>query len=236
MKAQLYLYDALRKNLQRPIELYKETYSNKIMPLFSNIEGEAEKIADERYHELGKNFNPDHDAADYAADALDAGLEHYEGMSLMRYNTKLMWISTLFQFWEQQVKKFIFVDVTRTHQFINKGKEVLFKDFCPKGIDDIKKAFLEFNLDLEKISCWIKINELRLLTNVIKHGDGWSATQLKTLRPDFFKADFISSDLLDLYKTTLNKTVLNIDDNEFHEYCEAIIGFWDGLPERMYSK
>lgn len=238
MKAQLYLYDELRKNFQRPIELYKKTYLNKVMSLFSNIEEEAKKIADERYFELGQNFNPDyHDEADCAEDAMNAGLEHYEGMSLMRYNTKLMWISTLFQFWEQQVRKFIFEEVMRTHKFIDKkGKEVLFKDFCTKGIDDIKEEFFEFNQDLTKFPCWEKINELRLLTNVIKHGDGWSATQLKTIRPDFFKANFASRDLLDLYKTTLNKTVLNIDDAEFHEYCEAIIQFWDALPERMYSK
>lgn len=237
MRAQLYLYDELRKKIKRPIELYKETYSNKILPVFSNIEEEAKIIAGQHYRELGQYFNPDfHDEADFAEDAWNAGLEHYEGMSLMKYNTKLMWVSTLYQFWEQQVRKFIFEEVTRTHQFLDKkGNEVLFKDFCTKGINDIKEEFMQFSQDLEKLSCWSKINELRLLTNVIKHGDGWSATQLKTLRPDFFKADFISSDLLDLYKTTLNEMVLKIDDNEFQEYCEATIDFWDVLPERMYS-
>lgn len=39
-----------------------------------------------------------------------------------------------------------------------------------------------------------------------------------------------------LYKTTLNDTVLNVDDNEFQTYCEAINQFWDELPERMYAK
>lgn len=154
----------------------------------------------------------------------------------MKYNTKLMWISTLYQFWEQQVRKFIYEEVSMTHKFIDKkGKEVLFKDFCTKGIDDIEEEFLEFGQDLEKFPCWIKIYELRLLTNVIKHGDGWSATRLKELRPDFFKADFSEYDLLDLYKTTLNEKVLNIDDDEFQKYCEAIVEFWEALPERMYS-
>lgn len=237
MKAQLYLYDSLREKFKKPIELFKDTYSNKINPVFENIEEESKAIAEERYQELGRYFNPDyHDPGDFAGDAWEAGIEHYESMALMKYNTKLMWISTLYQFWEQQVRKFVYEEITRTHKCIDKkGKEVLFRDFCIRGIDDIKEKFLEFGQDLEKLPCWIKINELRLLTNVIKHGDGWSATQLKELRPDFLKPDFPEYDLLDVYKTTLDEKVLNIDDDEFQKYCEAIIEFWDVLPERMYS-
>lgn len=206
--------------------------------MFSNIKEESKTIAEERYREMGSYFNPDcDDESDFAEAAWEAGLEHYEGMSLMQYNTKLMWISTLYQFWEQQVRKFIYEEVNMTHQFIDKkGNKMPFKDFCTRGISDIKEIFLDFDQDLEKLSCWGKINELRLLTNVIKHGDGRSATQLKKLRPDFFKVIHIKSDLLDLYKTTLNKIALNINDDEFQIYCEAIINFWDELPERMYEK
>jgi hypothetical protein len=105
-----------------------------------------------------------------------------------------------------------------------------------KGIDDIKTELLEFGQDIEKFSCWEKINELRLLNNVIKHGDGWSATELKKIREDFFRDDFLGIDMLDLYKTTLNEKVLSLDDKEIEVYCEALIRFWDELPERMYSE
>lgn len=149
---------------------------------------------------MGRYFNPDyHDPSDFAEEAWEAGIEHYEGTALMKYNTRLMWISTLYQFWEQQVRKFIYEEVTRTHSFIDKkGKEILFKQFCTRGIDDIKEAFLGFDQDLEKLGSWERINELRLLANVIKHGAGWSATQLKLLRPDFFKDSSLNYNLLDL--------------------------------------
>ena len=238
MKAQLYLYDTLRKKFQGSIKLIYYTYSKRIKPIFENIEDESNAIAEKKYQELGKHYNPDyHDPAILAEDAWLTGLEHYESMALMRYNTKLMWISTLYQFWEQQVRKFVYEEITKTHKFIDKkGNEILFKDFCTRGIEDIKEIFLEFNQDIEKLKCWHKIDELRLLVNVIKHGDGWSATQLKKLRPDFFKTEFFEQDLLNLYKTTLNEQVLNINDCEFHKYCKALIEFWDVLPERMYSK
>ena len=238
MRAQLYLDNRIRKMLKEPFETFAKTYHERIMPIFSSLEEESQAIADEKYEDLGRYFNPESDdPADYAEMAWEAGLEYYESMSLMQYNMRLMWISTLYQFWEQQVRKFVYEEVTRTHKFIDKkGNEVAFAGFCTRGIDDIKEEFNEFGQDLEKLNSWSKIEELRLLANVIKHGDGWSATKLKQLRPDFFDSGGISTDLLDLYKTTLGERVLNIDDSEYETYCDAITQFWDELPDVLYSK
>jgi len=238
MRAQLYLDNRIRKMLKEPFETFAKTYHERVIPIFSSLEEESQAIADEKYEDLGRYFNPENDdPADYAEMAWEAGLEHYESMSLMQYNMRLMWISTLYQFWEQQVRKFVFEEVTRTHKFIDKkGNDVDFAGFCTRGIDDIKEEFNEFGIDLEKLNSWSRIEELRLLANVIKHGEGWSATKLKELRPDYFDAGVISTDLLDLYKTTLGERVLNIDDSEYEIYCDAIIQFWDELPEVMYSR
>ncbi|MDF1616129.1 hypothetical protein [Petrocella sp. FN5] len=232
MKAQLYLDNRIRKTLTEPFETFAKTYVEKVIPIFSSLEEESQAIADEKYNSLGRYFNPESDdPSDYAEMAWEAGLEHYESMSLMQYNMRLMWISTLYQFWEQQVRKFVFEEVTRTHTFIDKkGNEISFDSFFSRGIDDIKDEFKEFGQDLEKLSSWSKIEELRLLANVIKHGNGWSATRLKQLRSDFFDSGIISTDLLDLYKTTLGERVLNIEDCEYKIYCDAIIQFWNDLP------
>lgn len=61
------------------------------------------------------------------------------------------------------------------------------------------------------------------------------SNRVKKIRPVFFKSDFLEYDLLELYKTTLNEKVLNIKDEEFSRYCDAIIEFWEVLPERMYA-
>ena len=238
MRAQLYLDNRIRKMLKEPFETFAKTYIERVIPIFSSLEEESQTIADEKYNDLGRHFNPESDdPADYAEIAWEAGLEHYESMSLMQYNMRLMWFSTLYQFWEQQVRKFVFEEVTRTHKFIDKKvNEVAFAGFCTRGIGDIKEEFNEFGQDLKKLNSWSKIEELRLLANVIKHGDGWSATKLKQLRPDFFDSTIISTDLLDLYKTTLGERVLNIHDSEYKIYCNAIIQFWDELPDVLYSK
>lgn len=126
MRAQLYLDNRIRKILKEPFETFAKTYLERVIPIFSSLEEESQAIADEKYNALGRYFNPESDdPADYAEMAWEAGLEHYESMSLMQYNMRLMWISTLYQFWEQQVRKFVFEEVTRTHTFIDKkGNEI----------------------------------------------------------------------------------------------------------------
>jgi len=183
MPAMLYLYSKLRTSFKNPYELFIKTYINRIAPVFSTIEHEADKIRDDYYQELGNYFDPENDnESDYAELAMEKGFNYYEGMSLMQYNTKLMWISTVYEFWERQIRKYLYDEITHIHKFYNKkGNECDYKDFCTKGIDNIKEEFLWFNYDMELQDSWKDINELRLLTNVIKHGDGWSATELQKL-------------------------------------------------------
>jgi len=237
MRAQLYLYDSLRSKFKEPYRLYIDTYTKRIALVFDNIEEEASQIADEHFREMGTYFPEYHDEGDFAEDAWEKGLEHYEGLSLIRYNTKLMWISTMYQFWEQQVRKFLFEEISRTHKMYDKkNNEITFKSFCTRGINEIKEAFLKFDYNLETLTIWSDIDELRLLANVIKHGDGQSASQLEQLKPSFFKSQVSNSNLLELYKSTLTEIVLNINESDFLRYGNALIVFWDELPERMYSK
>ena len=232
MQPQLYLWEPLRTKFKDQIRLFLETYTARIHPLFSNIEEEAKKIADNHYQELGTYFNPDcHDESDFAEAAWEKGLEYYDGISLMEYNSLLMWISTLYQFWEQQVRKFLYDEISHTH---NIGE---FKDFCSiRIIDEFKNIFSQFDQDITSFLSWANIDELRLLTNVIKHGDGRAATSLANIRPDIFSSEHLSTNLLDLYKTTLANRVLNVTKDDFVRYCESLIKFWDELPERMYLK
>ncbi|MEC5241186.1 hypothetical protein P9C03_28225 [Bacillus mycoides] len=229
------LDDRLRENLQQPYELYFQTYTDRISPVFDNIDQEAEEVAENAYSEMMMQVGHENcDPSDYADDAYQFSINYYENVSLMRYNTKLMWISTMYQFWEQQVRKFLYKEMTRSgYKAYNKNqKEIEYKDFCT-NIGKIKESFLGFNVDVANLSCWDKINELRLLANVIKHGPGGSSEDLLKIRPDIFDCSHVSTNLLDLYQTTLNDVVINISDKDFEMYANALIDFWGELPDRM---
>ncbi|PZE20063.1 hypothetical protein [Paenibacillus xerothermodurans] len=233
MKTQVFLHENIRVKNQKLIEIYVSTYYDKISAVYANIEEEANEKAENRYAELGSYFNPEYDdPSDFAELAWEAGIEHLQMMALMRYNTKLMTISTLYQFWEQQIRKFLYEELTR-HPNINPLKGQLFKDFCARGFGDIRQVFEKCGVDIKGFDAYAKLNELRLLANLIKHGPGDSEDQLRKLRPDFFQDDASDIDRMVFYRTTLNEIVLEIDDEELGIYGESLIEFWEDIPQEM---
>jgi hypothetical protein len=138
-----------------------------------------------------------------------------------------MWISSLCQVWEQQLIKLLKTEMKHDgYEFDDKGLE--FKD--------IKEAFKIHNVDLEKLECWKPIKELRWLVNVFKHGDGNSAKSLRRVRPDLFKSEYDGkTDMLEFHDSSVLEVTLRISNNDFLKYHDALIEFWDELPERMYS-
>ncbi|HGO9417112.1 TPA: hypothetical protein ACLBZX_005637 [Bacillus cereus] len=237
MPSVMLLDDYLRKELQKPYELYLKTYTDRISPVFDNIVQEAEEVAQNAYRDLTKHADPEcFDPGDFADDAWQFGVDYYGNISLMRYNTQLMWVSTMYQFWEQQVRKFLYKEMTRSgYQYIDKNQnEIEYKNFCT-NIGKIKTFFLAYQVDITALSCWDKLNELRLLANVIKHGPGGSAEDLLKIRPDLFDASHVSTNLLDLYQTTLNDVVINLKKNDFETYANSLSNFWEQLPDSMVT-
>lgn len=232
MRSQLYLWSKLREKKIEEILLFKNIFKERVFPVFSNIEKEADKISNDLYDNAMNAYYIDYDnidPADIAENATEIGVDYYEKYSLMRYNTLAMWISMVYQFWEQQVRKFLYDE--EAHSF-----KIEFKKFCTSGIKDIKEEFRYHNINIEKLRCWGSINELRLACNTLKHGDGASAQELKNIRPSLFTREgFEEYDLLSMYNTTLLEETLNISDQDFYNFCDILIEFWNELPERMYS-
>ena len=84
---------------------------------------------------------------------------------------------------------------------------------------------------------WEKINELRLLVNVLKHAEGNLELKLRELRPDYFIHDIYGEkyDLMSMYHVSLLEATLQIKEEDFIKYYDALVAFWKELPERMYS-
>lgn len=99
-----------------------------------------------------------------------------------------------------------------------------------KGLyfEDVKFKFNEYGFDCESINSWKKIEELRLLVNVIKHADGKSREKLQKIKPNYFYCD-----PKDMIKNTINDMKLNIETKDFFSYCTAIIEFINKMPNRF---
>jgi len=223
MKSQLYLPKTMRDTLKSQISDYVGIYSQKLLPVFKDIENDADKYTKDLFDNAmsqpacGDSFDP----ASIAETAQDEGIDHYLYLKLGKYNLTATWHATLYQLWEQQLRWFLFWEISYV-------KEIDFKDFCTKP-QEIKKEFKFHNLDIESFSCWYQIKELRLLCNMIKHGEGTSSEELRKMNPDLFIQED-STDYVRTFKTTLLEETLNINEITLQNYRDALLSFWDEMP------
>lgn len=230
MKSQLYLYHQLREKYIRELEIINKFFTERLLPVFSNAEIEAENYEKTLRSQLDEVVKSGFEEID--ADSLDElvkteALEYYEMISLMNYRTIGMWITCLCQVWEQQLYSFIIR--SGKQEGINYGQDNSF-DFC-------KRVFFEHQQDLEKMESWKKIQELRLLVNVLKHSEGKSERKLRDIRPDYFQQNIDGKiyDIMSFSHSSLREQALMIKDEDFKNYFDALVQFWTDIPERMYT-
>jgi hypothetical protein len=229
MKSQLYLHDSLRNFYISEIQKFTRVFNTKLFPVFSEIDQEAEEFGKEYFDKIMNSPGDGSiDPADIAETAMNKAVSHYSDLSLVRYEFTAMSIATLYQLWEQQVRRFLFKEMSHSYQ-------LKFSKFCSKGIKEIKNHFKKHNVDLEKLNSWPKLNELRALCNVIKHGDGSEANNLMILNKNLFKVEYQDRTYGLNLDTTLLEESLQIDQDTFNNYSENLVAFWKELPERSYE-
>ncbi len=130
----------------------------------------------------------------------------------LKYRMKLMFIALMCEMFEQ-----FLIDILVKKLNLKNG--LLF--------ENVKNLFSNFGFDIEKSTQWEKINELRLLVNVIKHGDGESKKRLKKLRKDFF------DDTRDSLGNTLNDMSLNVQEEDMNSYFFSILEFINDMPNEF---
>jgi hypothetical protein len=228
MKSQLYLPEAKRKHFKSEISNFVEIYSQKLLPVFKDIENDAEKYTNDIYNNSMSQPACDDsmDPGSIAETATEEGIEYYSYLKLGKYNLTATWHATLYQMWEQQARLFLFQEISHTDK-------IEFEKFCD-CLSKIKIKFKLYKVDIESFSCWPEINELRLLCNVIKHGEGESAKDLRKVKATLFKKED-GKNHVTIFKTTLLEETLNIDETTLNNYRDALLFFWDEILERNYS-
>ena len=229
MKSQIYTPSMTRELHIRQLNEFVWPYINKILPQFSDIESEANKVSDYYWEDVMSRpvfEDSSDDPGIYADTAIERGNDHYMMLNLGLYTVTCAWHATLFEFFHQQIRLFLYKEFRHL-------SDIDIKDFCGY-FSEIESFFNFHNFNITKLDCWPKIDELRLLCNVIKHGEGDSAEKLREIAPHRFK-DQNGIDLFGLYNTTLLHITLNIDDKSLEYYRVATETFWNEIPERCYS-
>ena len=158
---------------------YRDHILADVLSGYANINDRAERVADEAYEQMqsrpcGESFGGD--ASEDAEVASERGVLYYEMMTGMRQATINLHAAGLFHLLEQQLANLI-------SKILDKDDELPKSNI--RAYADWYRDNLE--LDLKKLPQWSKIDELRLLANAVKHAEGVSEAELRSLRPDLFQ-------------------------------------------------
>lgn len=229
MRPQLYLPDMDKRYLIDQIGRFVEIYDRKLKSIFDNIGTEAEDHGNNFFERIMQNtYHPDAiDPADIAEEAMDRSIEHWDLLNHGKYVLISSWHVALYEAFEQQLRCYLYKELS--HEFrltINH----LFSRF-----EDQKKILIFYGVDFSSLKGLKEIDHLRLVCNVIKHGEGSSAEELRKKRPDIIKK-YDDTELLELYGSSLLEEVLAISGNTLKEYGKAIEDFWGSFPERSFCE
>lgn len=161
------------------VKAYGEFVLNEILAPLSNLENRADEIANAEFARLGSQpayEDCDVDMGSLAESAFNKGLAFYETMSSLRQATLNLVAAGLFHLIEQHLA--------------NLCHDGAFTVAPPRDtkLEIVREWYqAHFQLDLDSLAPWPKIDELRLVANATKHGGGDSAEKLRKVRPELFQ-------------------------------------------------
>jgi len=219
-----YIYNEYN-NFLREIDFLYNEYVNKISTLYKTPEEEAndyEKYLEENPSEYSYIENIE----DILPEIQDLTFKRYLSIKNIKYRYLCMNIVTLYQMIEQFFKSIIKIRISMSMD--KKLKEKYKKtNFYLK---DINRFYQEdYNYDFENNNYYKIIDELRLIENVIKHGEGKSANKLKQINPKYFIKIHSSYP----YDDTIINDNLNINDNDFEKFYKGISNFINEMPKHF---
>ena len=209
------------------INTMEECLENRILPVFKNIEQEAEQVSDEEYKKLNQYANENSDESEIAEHAYFTRVEYFSRLEAVRQSIINMFAMAWYHLFQQQLLDFLRNEIISFDEREN---------YTRNDISKIHERLKQVGIDIKSISSWDKIDELRIISNTIKHAEGTSACELKKLRPDLFEMPpfrnnpeaKINSTKLEVYRPLLGEDLyLTLDD--FKQYTELIKKFWDEL-------
>lgn len=203
---------------QKDVQAYCTWVEERLVPSFGNWEQEEERAGSSYLARMEKIFNPDiHDPYDFYESAHEYAVDHC--LILAEVNSYMMGmaISGLYHLWEKQVLNHLEKEIER---YTDDYKP-------PRNWKDICKYFKKFSTDLCSLPFFENLDELRLVTNVAKHGGGGSLKELKT-RNSLILEEVHAADEMPLTggKHSMLGAPIYPRIEHFLRYKEAVLLFW----------
>lgn len=212
------------RSFLKELSYYASVFESRISNAFDGLDEEAERVQNEAYDRFATSNPYAEDDSRIAEAAHEEGIDFYIATDAVRQGLFNLMIAGLFHMLEQQAQ------YLATRAFSN-------RPIPPEhgGFDQLKGMLKkEFGIDIESFKCWPQLKELRLVANVVKHGDGRSGEELKKLNLSLFNGPHNPLPVLaGLPLRPLVGEGLRLGENHFKQYKQSVEQFWEELIEAL---
>lgn len=224
------MWGPYRQHLIAEHRFYVEQARKRLLAQFDNIHEEADKAEKDFLDSMSQHFDPQrHDPADLYEAAHDKSIEFYQLLSDMHDRTRLSVIAGMYHEWDKKLREWMAREMRHWSSSKAATKAL--------WLQDVAKVFdllARFGWDVKvNLVSYDRLNAMRLVVNVFKHGDGGSFDELKQSYPEYLHhalsdevGDMTCSDWLD-------HTFLTVTNIHVEEFSEAILAFWQAVPESL---
>lgn len=189
---------------------------SRIVGAFANIEADAEARVEQAYERLGQRPGTGAECmGDVAEDALGEGIHYYDLVDKLRRNAILSIAILMYHEWETSLGEWLSA-LQQGGKIEPKAK--LHEMSFPRRYDLMEKL----GVASRESAYYGTLDELRLVVNTQKHGEGPSLDTLFVRRPEFFPGGGGTPQK--------DPNLLNIGPEDLKRYSDSIVDFWRELP------
>lgn len=220
------MWQPFREHLIARHNFFMEQAKKRLLTQFQNIEAEADEYGNNWLNEHGHYFDPDrHDPESFLEQAYDESIEFYSLLTDMQINTRLSVVAGMFHEWDKQLRDWTLKEINHWRC----GKAVK-KAVWKANFSEIIELFENLGWSIRQKNYYKSINKCRLVVNAYKHGDGLAFESIRRGYPEFIN---LYNDLDPIFLEMANYTDLTIEDKHIIEFSNAIVNFWNDVPDQI---
>lgn len=224
------MWEPFRQDLMAEHRFYVEQARKRLLSQFENMGAEADKAAEEHLVKMSIHFNPDnHDESDCYQAAHEKGVEFYQLLSDMHQTTRLSVIAGMFHQWDKKLRDWIVREMHHWHHGENATRSI-WKADAPAIMDFL----VAFGFNVKALPSYGRLDAMRLVVNVFKHGNGRSLDELKESFPEFISNPLGGDVDHQFLLQYLDHTDMNVSVAHLDQFSEAILDFWKDVPKTIF--
>ncbi len=225
------MWAPLRQSLIADHLFYVEQAHKRLLSQFEDIEAEANKAGENWIEQNSCHFDPDrHNSGDFHQAADNARDERYLLLSEMRDRTRLSVVAGMFHEWDKRLRDWLVREIQHWHYGNEMESKVWSADF-----PQISELLECLGWPICSATYFQNLDACRLVVNVYKHGKGKSLEDLKRKYPEYLHDPFggCGNGCSDVkYR---DHTHLKVSDEQFQAFSDAIVAFWQEVPENIFQ-